>query len=631
MRAVIDGIRGPHRLVRPVVGLAGFARALVCALTAWPLFASAQAVAPAEDDRGCVLQYRVTPRYDREPRAFEVELSFPAQGRGSTELRLASGWAGVTDYGAAFGAWQADSPGTSIAAGDAPNRWQVSHPPEGRVRVHATVRSSRDDGSGPRPEADQAMYRAQVARDSFQFFGYALLPGIGPWRDDTSTVSCLTVDDPTHPEAMLFGSHGTGQGRLGMRLEGSPGPLLRHAFFAGGPGWRLLERPVPGGTVRVALRGRHPAPDAAYADAAAALIGTHRRFWGAEGSQDQWLVITPNFSPSNRGGTVVHGATVLHVDTGFSPATGGLDFLVGHENLHQWFSQRFGGRLGAEPGHGDLDSWFSEGFTDYYTHRLLLASGQWTLQRYATELTTVLRRYWRSPARQATAASLAPRFFSDRDAGQQFYRRGELLAMRWDRALRQGGGPGLDEVLRNLMLPTPADPRSTPAASERVLDGLGRWLGALPRRDLQAYFLDGRPLPLDPDLAGPCFDLGWDTVPRFSPGFDTAASFKDRRLQGVVPGGPAAAAGLRDGQALLGWSVYGGDVTKDIELTLPGADGAPPRVVRYRPVDGSERLPTLRVVDGADTRADCRAWQRRDRLQVPGVVSVEAEPQGARR
>ncbi|WP_197284566.1 M61 family metallopeptidase [Piscinibacter sakaiensis] len=618
---------------------------------ATPSTVAAQAPAadvPHAGEPGCVLAFEVTPRYDGARRSFLLSLSFPAQGRRETTMRLSNGWAGVTDFPAAFGAWQATDPGvrvvpldaeggagepaspavrpaaaaapssasagTAVPPGPAPSRWRIEHPAEGRVRLQARVESALDDGRGPTPEGDRAMYRAQVGPDSFQFFGYALLPGLAPWDDRARTTTCVTLSDPAHPPALLFGSHGQGRGRVTLRIEGSPA-LARHAFYAGGPGWRVLERPLPGGPLFTALRGRYAAPDEAYADAAAAIVGTHRRFWGSEGSGPQWLVLTPNFSPRNRGGTLVQAAAVLHVDRDFAPASGGLDFLVGHENLHQWFSQRFGGREPAgRPGQGAADAWFSEGFTDYYTHRLLLASGQWNLARYAGELTNALRRWWRSPARGLGSAALLPRFFADADAGAQFYRRGELLAMRWDRALRQGGGPGLDDALRGLMLPAAADPRDPPA-SGRVLDGLARWLGALPRRDLQAYLVDGRPLPLEPDLAGPCFLLAMEELPRWTAGFDTAASFQARRVQGVVPGGPAAAAGLRDGQALLGWSVYGGDTSRDIELTLPGVDGGPARPLRYRPVDGrTERLPTLRVRDGAETSADCRAWQRRERF-----------------
>ncbi len=335
-------------------------------------------------------------------------------------------------------------------------------------------------------------------------------------------------------------------------------------------------------------------------------------FWRASShlsSEPQWIVVTPNHAQRNFGGTLVRNAAMLHIPPTFGPESDAFAFLIGHENLHQWIPGRFGAQ-GGEQLNAVPNYWFSEGFTNYYTHRLLLASGVWTLERYAEAVTGVLRGYWKSPARNATAASIAPRFFSDRDAGQQMYQRGELLAMRWDRALRastNGGPEGLDRLLKSLILP-PGTGESGALAATRVVDGAKRLLGDQPLADVDAHITQGRDVPLEPDLAGPCFELGWQDLPVWVPGFDTG-SIADRRIRGVTPGGPAFAAGLRDGMALLGWSIYGSDIERDIELTVE-VDGIQ-RKLAYRPVDGTRvRQPGLSVRPGAAADASCRSWQR---------------------
>ena len=230
------------------------------------------------------------------------------------------------------------------------------------------------------------------------------------------------------------------------------------------------------------------------------------------------------------------------------------------------------------------------------------------MERYAEEVTQTLRTYWRSPARNATAESIAPRFFSDRDAGRQMYSRGEMLAMGWDRALRAKKPAGLDGLLRGLLLAPDQTAQAEPAR-ERVLRALTSELGPKPREQVQTYIVEGRDLDLDENLAGPCFALGWVDVPRWMLGFDTA-SFSKRSATGVVPDGPAHKAGLRDGMLLEGWSVYGGDVSKEVELMVK-IDGSS-KTLRYSPVDGSsERLPLLAVRAGAGTDAGCQGWIRR--------------------
>lgn len=593
------------RLVLPWVLLSGAALGL------------AQAQAPAADgpatdaatDTRCDLRFTVTPRPSRQPRVLEVDLAFEAGERRQTVLQFTPSWAAASDLAAAVGGWRSDEETVRVSRLGEAHRWQVDHAPGRTVRLQYEVRADLADPDDGRAQDAAALYRAQLGRDWFQFFGYAVLPTVRPHDDDSRLRLCLTLAQPDQPDAPAFGSHGAGRGTVTMRVHGSPA-LFRHAWYAGGPAWRVTERTLPGGPLFTAVRGRFAFDDATLTDAAARLIGVHRRFWGDADAPPQWLVLTPNFAPRNRSGTLVHQAAVLHAGPDFSPADGGLDSLVGHENLHLWFPQRFGAhRRVRQPAEAVRDYWFSEGFTDYYSHRLLLEAGLWDLPRYANELTRVLRRHWQSPAREAPVDAIGPRFFSDRDAGQQLYSRGELLAMRWDRALRTQGHPGLDEALRTLLLPA-AERGSAPVAADRVLDGLAAWLGDMPRRDVQAHIGRGRVLVLDEDIAGPCFTLAWRWVPRWVLGFDQAASIPARQLAGVVPGGPAHAAGLRDGMPLRGWSIHVGDIEQEVELTLGPGENL--RTVRYRPLDGSGvRLPTLTVRPGADEAPACLDWRFR--------------------
>ncbi|WP_374567147.1 hypothetical protein [Ideonella sp.] len=567
---------------------------------------AAQAAEPASPT--CVLHYRITPHYERSPRALEVELEFPADDRRETFIRVMPSWAGVDDFAAALTGWHGVGPGVTVAQAELPNRWRVDHPAGGTVRVAYSARAALPDPDDGRPQDQAQMYRTQIGADWFQFFGYGVLPSVEPWGDRTTPRQCVTVLQPGQPGAPAFSSLGTGQGpATEWALQASP-ERLRHAFYAGGPGWRLAERRLASGPVHTAVRHKFQVEDGRFADEVASLLDAHRRFWGDEQAAPQWVVLTPNFSAGDFGGTLVDHAAVLHAGADFGPGNSAFESLVGHENLHQWIPHRFGS-LAEGPAQQVSDYWFSEGFTNYYTHRLLLASALWSLPRYADELTEVLQRYWRSPARNATVASIAPRFFSDRDAGQQLYARGELLAMRWDRILRRKQHDGLDTALKSLLI-APGDAANRPLASDHVLDGLTPWLGEQPRRDVHDFIDEGLDLPLDDaGLAGPCFTLGWRDEPRWVLGFSTD-SFADRQVRGVQPDGPAHRAGLRNGARLSSWSIYGGDVSRDVELAIETTDG-PPQTLRFKPVDGSsDHLPFVTTRPGAADEAACRAWVR---------------------
>lgn len=586
--------------------LASRAMKLLPTLTATALLLASAA---ASADAACDLHYRVMPRYDSQPRRLDVELTFAAEGRAESWLRLQAGWAGINDYGAALSVGEAQAAGVRLLPGDTPNRWKVEHGPDGLVRVAFQIRAALPDPDDGKVQQQEQLYRSQVGADWFQFFGYGVLPSVENWSDERQGRMCLSLAQPAGTVGPLLGSNldGSVQAQADIQLQGSHA-LLRHAFYAGGPGWRVAERRLASGPIVTASRGRLKLDDTLFADQVAGLLDAHRRFWGDAQAPRQTVVLTPNNSQGNNGGTLVRQTAVLHASQDFGPGNDSFEFLIGHENLHQWLPNRLGVRATGEPDQAARDYWLSEGFTDYYTHRLLLASGLWTLDRYEAQVTRALRGYWRSPARNATAASIAPRFFSDRDAGRQMYARGEVLAMRWDRALRQRGHAGLDALLRGLLLP-PEQAEPAEPAYQRVLQALAGPLDAMAADDVRLHVDEGRDLALDEGLAGPCFALRWDDVPRWVLGFNPA-SFGSKTATGVVTDGPAYRAGLREGMALQGWSVFGNETGKEVVLQLKGEDG--PRELRYLPVDGStEHLPTLGLKPGAASDAACQAWIRR--------------------
>jgi predicted metalloprotease with PDZ domain len=562
-------------------------------------------------DDQCDIHYRVTPQYDSSPRRLDVVVTFPAEGKRESWLRMQPEWAGVKDFSAFLTPSTEQGRGVKVEGTPEPYRWKVEHAPEGSVRVSYQVRAALPDPDDEKVQQQDDLYRTQIGNNWFQFFGYGVFPSVEAWDDARSGRMCVTLVQPADRSGPLLGSYfnGTTQAQAVATLTGSHA-VLRHAFYAGGPGWRVVPRTVAGGPVITASRGRLGLDDSSFADRVSGLLETHRRFWGEAQSTQQTVVRTPNNSVANYGGTLVRQAAVLHVGKDFGPNSESFEFLIGHENLHQWLPHRLGGPETGGAEQVARHYWLSEGFTDYYAHRLLLADGLWTLDRYAAQLTRMLRTYWRSPARQAPADKIAPRFFSDRDTGRQMYARGELLAMAWDRELRLKDAAGLDGVLRSLIL-SQAEATQAPPARERVLAALSERLGPGPRQQVLTVIDEGRSFDLEEGLAGPCFTLGWDAVPRWVPGFDVKSmSSPTRQATGVVVDGPAYRAGLRDGMTLQGWSIYGGDTSKEILLKVKTEEGS--QDLRYWPVDGStERLPTLTVRAGAKIDTACLGWIRR--------------------
>jgi hypothetical protein len=75
----------------------------------------------------------------------------------------------------------------------------------------------------------------------------------------------------------------------------------------------------------------------------------------------------------------------------------------------------------------------------------------------------------------------------------------------------------------------------------------------------------------------------------------------------LAPGSAADKAGVREGMVLSGWSIYGGDVNREVELHVQEGDAA--KTIKYRPqaahgIDVYE----FHQREDAVTRADCRRW-----------------------
>lgn len=559
--------------------------------------------AAAAAEAPCDIDYRIAPRLDAQPRHLEVAISFEAGGRSATGLRTVPSWAGVDDFSAHLVDFGVEG-GTVTPHPSERHRWQVKHPAEGRVTVRFRALGALKDPDATQPQQQEMLYRTQLGLDWFQFFGYGVLLTVDPFDDRTQPVQCLRFDGVA-AGAPIVTSHGTASGpAAAFRVKGSPF-LTRHAFYAGGKGWTLDRRTLPSGEINIATRGEFPMKPGEFSDAVVRLISAHRRFWGDEPEPPQLVALTPNHLVDNTGGTLVHRAAVMHGPQGFSPASPSFHFLVAHENLHQWIPDRIGERAmdGGDAGR----YWFSEGFTDFYTHRLLLQAGLWSLDDYARTLNRKIRDHLSSPVRRADNERVRREFFSDRTVGQLAYQRGEFIALRWHAALLRSQPGGMDAVMRSLLVP-----RDEPAASGRGL-AVDRLMAALKSPlpdaadDVERFIVRGEDFAFEPHTLGPCFSMELRSQTVWQLGFDRA-SFKSMKVSGVDPDGPAHAAGLRDGQVIAGMSVYGGDVDKDALVQLRESDGSVRDIV-YRPVSRQPmRVPAYTPRPDAHTLPACRAW-----------------------
>jgi predicted metalloprotease with PDZ domain len=342
--------------------------------------------------------------------------------------------------------------------------------------------------------------------------------------------------------------------------------------------------------IRIAIRGQWGFSDADLAAKASGIIGGQRRFWN-DASEPYLITVIELASPDpgwiSVGGTGLEDAFAFFATPNASEAT--ITRILAHEGLHTWIP----GRIGGMPREGEaVDYWLSEGFTDFYTGRVLVREGLWSPEQFAADLNLMLSEYAQSPVRTEPNARILADFWNDRGVQQLPYQRGRLLATIWDARLRALGGGDLDDVVHTMRA------RAEPTAVERfraTVAALSFDVGA----DVDAFVERGAPILLPEDTFAPCGRIETRDARNFHRGFDIEATTANNNvIGGVVRGGPAYAAGMRDGMVLVRREA--GEIgNADLEIAYVVRDGDSERTFRYMPRgEGSFTLQRLAIDEG---------------------------------
>ncbi len=560
-------------------------RALLALFSACALSAAASAAGAAEP-----IRYTVTPELSPEGvAALKVEMRFTGDADGRTDVMLPSDWSGATQL------WRAvhdvEAQGAEVQRRQA--ELSLRHRPRAEVSVSYRV---RQDFEGRPSARGGPPFRAITQPDWFTVLGWSLFGEIRGRRYDPVAFAWGQT-----PEGWAVASdldHTAAKPRIMSDLLDS--------VMVGGRGMNLVETEAAGGRLRIAIHGQWSFSEKGFSDLLSRVAETSADFWGDRG-ENFFVAVTPLTGP--RDSTVQYGVGLGDAFSLWATPDVKDDMLkhiVAHEHQHTWFPGRVGG---VREGDDELlDYWFSEGFTDFYTLRLLLRSGLWSLEEFVADYNRILRNYAASPARDAPNSQIKAAFFQERAFADLPYQRGLLLAALWDDRLRRqtGGQADLDDVVLK-MAERAQGPfhGSGPQLLKSTFEQLG---GGDLDRDYDRFVDGGARVLLPQDLFGSCATVDTHEVPVFDRGFDTAAtSARDGVVAGVDPAGPAYAAGLRNGMRIVGREAgEPGDSRIELVYRVQASDGE--KLIRYRPTGRQTmKLQEIALAENLtpEQRADC--------------------------
>lgn len=343
---------------------------------------------------------------------------------------------------------------------------------------------------------------------------------------------------------------------------------VNDALFAGGE-FRIHRVTTEHQALVVAIRGEWSFTDEEAVTQIQKIIRAERDFW-CDYDFPYYLVTLKPFdtrSGSSDGSAFTNAFWLyLSAQDKFSYAN---QNVLAHEVFHSWNPYKMG--IVGEP-EGNV-TWFTEGFTVYYADVLLLRSGLLSFPDYIEHLNRRIRDYESSPVKNLPKKQVVTRY-NESSANQLSYVRGPILALWLDAEIRRNSKnkSSLDTVMHTLVREEAQNP-ALELTSQRVLRVASKHLNRSSRGMFRSYVEDGTSIPI-PDLPrNPCVHLTTENLSLFDLGFDADVLRAERKISTVRQDSEAFRAGVRDGQEVSGMSIYWGDVSRPVRLTVRSGSG----------------------------------------------------------
>ncbi len=527
-------------------------------LTILSLFASA--ALPAQP----LLKYSFSADTSLPAARFGATLAFKGNASGETRIQLPEEFGNQKKLYLAIKKLEVITKGVKLDTTDNPAVRVLRHRPGASIRLRYTLEQDWQGKGLTHPEN----FRAVINKQYLHFTGNSLL--VYPKWEDSSRIR-VVLDWSGLPAnwAVANSLHS-----MTRKYEGSIqlGKFVNSIYMAGD--YRLYRALIRNQPVYLAIRGEGwKFADSSLLIAVEKIIGIQRAFWNDHTEPYFLVTMSPFIGQGSYNGSALHQGFMTCATTEFG-LDHGLLGLISHEYFHRW-----AGGLIQPKGIEDEHKWLTEGFTEYYTYKLLYKGGLVNFAQWMEAVNRSISDYYLSADRNADRVTMGKNYWANRSYHMLPYKKGFVYALYLD-ALAAANGFSLDEIMFAL--------GESARKNEDITDSLfialvNRYTARDMSSEHHAYINEGKTIPVISSALGENAGYAILELGVFDPGFDPDESGRLKVVTGVKPASEAWKAGLRDGQQLKSWSIHYDDITKPIELVLKEEDGKE-RKLSYFPI-----------------------------------------------
>jgi hypothetical protein len=479
-------------------------------------------------------------------RSLRVELSF--DDRGLHVRVVATGPpAELGDWALAAGAEQnleiRSADGSPVPFSRAPIAITVA--PRASIAIRYDVRAETSSDDPRATVVEPSRFRATGER----FLALPRAWTAGGKGEKPSPIT-LVLDASATDAHVVASTFGAASAATTTTLSVAPEELRRATYMAGGGGRAQFD--APEGHDEAAWVGFTAFdPRAVAAEVAGFRTLLHEYFFGKEARPSTLLLyVDARAKGTYRAARVSNG--VLVTLSGNDAYDAPLRLAVAHELVHAWIGERIW--VGETRDGREAESWwFTEGVARWVAREQLARAGLLSPDELASESSRLLAILATSPLAAKPMSDLVKMDGSpSARAGvvPLLVARGALFATAMDHRIRSSsrGARSFDDVVR--VLAKRAEDRRVAVTLDGFLALVGEVVGdARARQDFDAWIAKGTERRLPDGALGACFEAREAVFEVPDPGFDVDRSAT--ALVGVDPKGPAARAGLKEGERLL--------------------------------------------------------------------------------